>query len=410
MSLGIEDTLKWQKGEIMFNLKSARGLMQNEGLDGIIVSTTDNFRYVTGCYPRSILSRSLGAEIVVIPADENEEPAVILSEVDAEGLRDMIAFGDIRTFESWIYFEVEGRVQAITKPKPEQYDPMATVVGAMKDKGLSRGIIGIEEDLTSASFCRRLKEALPNIKLVNATKLFYEMRAIKEPEELEKFRKAVKVTEDAMRAALAIAKVGVTDRDIAQEFKKTAIALGAWVAGHCGHMILGFGPKTGKYPIAGPHPVAILEEGQLLFWDVGVYYDGVVTDMGRAYVMGEPSHRLAKWHETILDANRKMVESIRPGIRFCDLFHIGMEKMRAVYPQYTRGHLGHSISIGPGPEEPPFISAQETRELKPGMVLCVEVPYYIVGFGGIDIEDMVIVTDDGVEELTSLDRGIKIPE
>lgn len=393
----------------MFNLKSARDLMQNEGLDGVIVSTTDNFRYVTGCYPRSILSRSLGAEIVVIPAAENEEPAVILSEVDAEGLRDMIAFSDIRTFESWIYFEIEGRVQAITKPKPEQYDPMATVVETLKDKGLTKGRIGIEEDLTSASFYRKLKEALPNINLVNATKLFYEMRTIKEPEELEKFRKAVKVTEDAMRAALAIAKVGVTDRDIAQEFKKTAIALGAWVAGHCGHMVLGFGPNTGKYPIAGPHPVASLEEGQLFFWDVGVCYDGVITDMGRAYVIGEPSRRMAKWHETILDAQRKMVESIGPGVRFCDLFHIGMEKMKAVYPQYTRGHLGHSISIGPSPEELPFISAQETRELKPGMVLCVEVPYYIVGFGGIDIEDMVIITDDGVEELTCLDRGIKIP-
>ena len=172
----------------MFNLKSARDLMQNEGLDGLIVSTTDNFRYVTGCYPRSILSRSLGAEIVVIPAAENEEPAVILSEVDAEGLRDMIAFSDIRTFESWIYFEIEGRVQAITKPKPEQYDPMATVVETLKDKGLTKGRIGIEEDLTSASFYRKLKKALPNINLVNATKLFYEMRAIKEPEELEKFR------------------------------------------------------------------------------------------------------------------------------------------------------------------------------------------------------------------------------
>jgi len=132
--------------------------------------------------------------------------------------------------------------------------------------------------------------------------------------------------------------------------------------------------------------------------------------MARTYVIGDPSPRLIKWHETLLTANRNIIHNIKPGTRFCDLFHIGLETITEVYPQYIRGHLGHSISIGPNPEEPPFISPEETKELKPGMVLCIEVPYYIIGFGAMNIEDMVIVTEDGMEELTHLGRGIKIPK
>ena len=136
-----------------------------------------------------------------------------------------------------------------------------------------------------------------------------------------------------------------------------------------------------------------------------------MTDFARAYVIGdgEPNERLKKLHETILRANRTMVASIKPGLRFCDLFEIGMNVVKEVYPTYARGHLGHSISFGPNNEEAPFISAKETREIQEGMVLCIEVPFYIIGFGGINIEDMVIVTKDGTEALTKMSRDIHLP-
>lgn len=394
----------------MFNLTSARNLMQSNGLDGFVVSTTENFYYVTGCYPKSLYMRSAGMEAVVIPTDDSKEPAVIISEHDAESFKNMISFSDIRTYETWIYFEREGIPQQAKNFKPEQYDPMVAISTALKDKGLTNGKIGIEEDLVPASFYTKLKQAIPSATLVNATNLMFEMRSIKEPKELDKFRKAARITEDALRAALALANEGATDRDLAREYKKTASALGAWLAGHCGHVNFSAGPDAGAAHVAGPHPVSTLRRGEIMRLDVGVYYDGAITDMARAYVIGDPSPRLVKWHETIVRTNRKIIENIKPRVRFCDLFHIGIGTMREVYPQYIRGHLGHSISIGPNPEEPPFISPKETKELRPGMVLCIEVPYYVIGFGGINIEDMVIVTEDGVEELTHLSRDLKLPK
>lgn len=393
----------------MFNLSDARNLMIRNELDGLIVSTPENFYYVTGCYPKSLYTRASGMETVVIPTDESKEPAVIISEHDAESFRNMIPFGDIRTYETWIYFEKEGVPQQPKDFKPEQYNPMVAIAQALKDKGLTRRRIGIEENLISASTYNKIKGGLTDAILVNATTLFYEMRSVKDTSELEKFREAIKITEKATAAALARAREGTTDRDLAREYKKTASALGAWLAGHCGHVNFSSGPDSGAAHVAGPFPESTLRTGDIMRLDVGVYYDGVMTDIARAYSVGEPSPRLIKWHETIVRANRKIVENIKPGVRFCDLFRIGLETVREVYPQYIRGHLGHSISIGPNPEEPPFISPKESREVEPRMVLCIEVPFYIVGFGGINIEDMVIVTDDGIEELTHLYRGIEMP-
>lgn len=394
----------------MFNLKNARSLMEREELDGIIVSTSENFYYVTGCFSKSLYTRASGMETVVIPTDDSKEPTIIISEHDAESLRNRLPFDDIRTYETWIYFEKEGTLQQAKNFKPEQYDPMVAISTALKDKGLTKGRVGIEEDTISASFYKKIKEAIPNATLVNASKLFYEMRSTKEPKELEKFREAAEIMEKATRAALAVAKEGATDRDLAREYKKTASTLGAWLAGHCGHVNFSAGPDAGAAHVAGPFPVSTLRRGEIMRLDVGIFFNGIITDFARAYVIGESSPRLKKWHETIHNANRKIIQNIRPGVRFCDLFHIGLETVKEVYPQYIRGHLGHSISLGPSPEEPPFISAKEVKELKPGMVLCIEVPFYIIGFGGINIEDMVIVTKDGVEELTHLDRGIRLPQ
>ena len=257
----------------------------------------------------------------------------------------------------------------------------------------------------------KLCKALPNANLVDATDLMLTMRSIKDPCEFETIRKAVAIMEEAAIASMQVAKAGNTDRDIAAEFKKVAMSKGCWVAGHNSQVIVSAGPDAGAAHLAGPHPVSVLKDGDILRFDYGVNYDGYLTDFARAYVIGdgEPNERLKKLHETILRANRTMVASIKPGLRFCDLFEIGMNVVKEVYPTYARGHLGHSISFGPNNEEAPFISAKETREIQEGMVLCIEVPFYIIGFGGINIEDMVIVTKDGTEALTKMSRDIHLP-
>lgn len=395
----------------MFSLGKARALMNEKGLDGILICSQENFGYVVGCNPKSYLSRKIGSEIVVVPADESKEPIIIVSEHDRISFEHLYRYKDVRTFETWIYFERDGVPQQPKVFKPAQFDCMGKVVEAIQDLGLGESNLGYEESLMPASFYIKLRSALPEVKLVDATDVMLTLRSVKDEQELQKMRKAVAIMEKAAIASMQIAKEGATDRDIAAEFKKVAVGMGCWIAGHNGQVIISAGPDAGAAHLAGPHPVSVLKNGDILRFDYGVNYDGILTDFARAYVIGdeEPSERLKKLHDTILRANRTMIASIKPGLRFCDLFAIGMDVVKDVYPTYARGHLGHNISYGPNNEEGPFISPKETSEIKENMVLCIEVPFYIIGFGGINIEDMVIVKKDGVEELTHMSRDIHLP-
>ncbi len=80
------------------------------------------------------------------------------------------------------------------------------------------------------------------------------------------------------------------------------------------------------------------------------------------------------------------------------MYQAATEEVRSHgFPNYSRGHFGHSIGLDSFVEEPPFISAEEHTELQPGMVLCLEVPYYAESLGSFQLEDMLVITQDGCE-------------
>ncbi len=98
-----------------------------------------------------------------------------------------------------------------------------------------------------------------------------------------------------------------------------------------------------------------------------------------------------------------MTAAVAPGVTFAQLYAIGSGAMhRAGFPNYSRGHLGHSDGLTQHFEEPPFIAPKEQRPLVPNMVLSLEMPYYVYGVGAFQLERMVLVTDAGHEVLDSL--------
>jgi len=147
---------------------------------------------------------------------------------------------------------------------------------------------------------------------------------------------------------------------------------------------------------------ARIQNGDVFKYDGGVNaeFDFYTTDFSRSYLVGDKNKILAGVKERIYAAQRKMIGSIKPGLPLSELFQTGFSYVKEKYKCYERGHLGHSISMGPQTAEAPYISPSETRAAEEGMVLCVEVPFYIRDLGGFNIEDMVVVTKDGCDVLT----------
>ena len=152
-----------------------------------------------------------------------------------------------------------------------------------------------------------------------------------------------------------------------------------------------------------------LRHGDLLRLDVGCTVDGYWSDIGRTAVVGEANDLQASRYGAILAGEQAQLEMVRPGITAADLFDVAVSTVEASgLEPYRRHHCGHAI--GTEVYERPVIAPGSSTVLEPGMEFCVESPYYEIGWGGMMVEDALVVTADGAEVLTISDRSLRVIE
>jgi len=141
--------------------------------------------------------------------------------------------------------------------------------------------------------------------------------------------------------------------------------------------------------------------------DIGCIKDSYCSDMTRTVFYREVSEKHKEIYNIVLEANRKAIEVIKPGIRFCDVDMTARKVIEdAGYGKYFTHRTGHSIGIEV--HETGDVSSANTAELKPGMVFSVEPGIYLSGEMGVRIEDLIVVTEDGYENLNSYDKALKV--
>ena len=153
-----------------------------------------------------------------------------------------------------------------------------------------------------------------------------------------------------------------------------------------------------------------LVEGDIVRLDGGVSIYGYLSDIGRTYAVGKTvSKRKQELFDTLLAAYDKLREVIAPGVKMCDAFNAAMDVCRkGAIPNFVRGHFGHSLSIGPTAPDNPKIAPGCEEVFEPGMVLSFEVPYYSSENGSYGFEDTLVITEDGYEQFTHLNRSLFI--
>jgi Xaa-Pro aminopeptidase len=264
--------------------------------------------------------------------------------------------------------------------------------------------IGFDDANLTVRQHARLRELLPDrVELVSAGGLVERLRAVKEPAEIERIRAATAIADAALTRVLKPGLAGRTEREIAAALEQAMRERGARRPSF--DSIVAAGPH-GALPHATPRDV-VIEPGQLVVIDWGAELDGYCSDCTRTLAAGEPSLEAREIYELVLSAQLTGLEAVRAGVGGREVDAAA----RAVIEAAGHGeHFGHSLGHGVGSEihEAPRLSTRSDDELQSGNVVTVEPAVYLPGQLGVRIEDLVVVTEDGCEILSSLDKALLV--
>jgi Xaa-Pro aminopeptidase len=382
-------------------------IADREHLDGFIASTVANVAYATGFGCDSTF-QGMDADFAVMPVARPKVRGLVIPMCPLDQAADLdLQDVDITTYGHFYWdrepnAELEPQDQVILRgaahPRPD-VNEIDALVEVIKSFGLDRGTLAIDEKGLGAEQFGRLQAALPDVKWQMGYKWFREMRAVKMPQEVERIRTVVQITERAIHAALMAAHEGITELEMLR-------VLTGEMAKHDAVPVLftvGFGPKS-----AHPNSLATdrpLRRGDIIRLDVGARRLLYHSDLARMGTLGDPSEKTSRYYDALLAGQQAALDLIKPGVQVAELFNAAVKAVRAAgVPHYTRHHVGHGI--GAEFYDEPIITARSDTIVEEGMVINIETPYYELGFGGLQTEDTILVTRDGFEFLTSGERPL----
>jgi len=257
-----------------------------------------------------------------------------------------------------------------------------------------RGRVGIETQFMTIEFYQILGHTFSNSPLIETELVIEELAMVKEDNEIECIRKAVEITDKVFETVLPMVKPGVRELDLAAEVGYHHQKFGAQKNGF--ETIVASGPRS-----ALPHGIASsrkIKKGDFVTFDMGCMFEGYASDMTRTVVVGKATKKQKKIYDVIFEAQAKAIEMVTPG-NICSSADAVARKIisDAGYgSNFTHG-LGHGLGLEVHAR--PVLNKTCKTRLKPGMVVTVEPGIYIDGYGGVRIEDDVLVTKDGNEVL-----------
>lgn len=390
-----------------FDYDRASRIMRQESLDLVLAHTPHNVRYLTDYdaytlggawlmpFDSSFLledGKAYYLMFVGIPCDESK--GAFMTPVTAEE-------GCVVYHDPWIKdrrflgprFVVQGRDEQVKT----RGDPVALVAEVLKEKGLDDASIGLETTYIPAEILKKLREALPRATFRAADPVLWKLRMIKSEEEISRMRKAARATEKALQVAFESARQGITELELVRILHRAALDEGALWA----YTEMAFGPK-GADSVTPTN--RRLQDDEIVRIDAGGWYEGYYCDMSRVAVLGKPSEKAVRYHAAVLKTNEAVRASIKPGVKCSDLYRVAAETMRSENCTIVIPIVGHGV--GRECHEHPFLSETNHAMLESGMEVNVEIAMRVKGVGSINIEDEVLVTKDGNELITTLERGL----
>ena len=339
-----------------------------DGLDGVMILSPENRRYFTG------FGSSDG--ILLISPEKS------------------VFFTDSRY--------TEAAFESVKDCDVAELKRQESVLDMMRTLGMFN--VGIETSYVTLREYTRLKNTFEGVNFITddeTDRAILRQRMIKSEDELECIKRAQSIAEKSFEYILTYIRAGRTEREIQLELDNCMLRNGAEALSF---ETIAVGGKNSSRPHGCPTDYA-LKDGDLLTMDFGAVYNGYHSDMTRTVCIGRAGDDEREVYETVLSAQKAALNTICAGISCAD----GDASARDVIAGAGFGeNFGHSLGHGVGIEihEAPNLSPSSTMTLESGMVVTVEPGIYLQGRFGVRIEDMVVVTDSGCENLTHAGKDL----
>ncbi len=264
--------------------------------------------------------------------------------------------------------------------------------------------VGFDDEHLSVKEGARLAGLVPEgVELVGAGGLVEGLRAVKGPDELARIRAAARLADEALEEILARGLRGRTEREVALDLEVAMRRRGAEAVSFPPIVASG---AHGALPHAQPRDVPIAPD-TLVVVDWGAQLDGYASDCTRTFATGELDGLAREVYDLVLDAQQRALAAVRPGPTGKEVDAVARERIAAAG---HADHFGHGLGHGVGLEvhEGPRLSTRGDTPLVAGNVVTVEPGVYVPGAVGVRIEDLVAVTDDGHEVLSTLPKELRV--
>lgn len=341
------------------------------GLDGLVITPGYDLRYLVGS--RAQTFERLTA--LVLPAD-GSAPTVVVPRLELAALRESAVTEIGATVQDWVDGE----------------NPYELVARALRGSGVAPVHVAVTDSMTALHLLP-LAGVLGAVPVL-ATDVLRTLRMVKDPAEIEALRNAGAAIDRVHARVPEFLVPGRTEADVAADIAEAIVAEGH---SEVAFIIVGSGPNG-----ADPHHECSdreLQAGDIVVVDIGgPYAPGYNSDSTRTYSLGEPDAEIARRYAVLQRAQAEAVGAIRPGITAGSVDAVARDVLAAEGLAEVFVHrTGHGIGLSVH-EEPYIVSGNEIT-LEPGMAFSVEPGIYFPGQWGARIEDIVIVTEDGVESV-----------
>ena len=342
-------------------LRAVRKAMRREGLAALAVTNRKNVHYLTG------FTGSAGACLI------SPGSAVFITD-----------------------FRYRSQAAKQVPPEFRRAEHASPIQGVVKELRKTRAkALGFEEAHVTHAVFRQMRKLIKGVRLKPVSGLVEGLRLCKDPGEVRKLKRGARVNGGALGETAASIRPGRAEADVALDLETAMRSRGA--SGASFDTIVASGPRS-----ALPHGIASsrkLKAGDLITIDFGAVVSGYHADTTRVFSLGRPTPKGEKIYNIVLEAQMAALEAVKPGVPCGEVDKAARDVIKACGYGEAFGHgTGHGVGLDI--HEAPRLGPGVKEELRPGMVVTVEPGIYLPRWGGVRIEDMVLVTERGKEVLT----------